>query len=94
MNTVWSPGLRDGSIGELKKVLLIEGMRAIKFHGPVEFVPLFAIENFTAGRAPGGMMFAGTNESVDSVVRYPVAIIDTERSGRPYGARGVGAVFL
>ena len=49
-------------------------------------MPLLAIENLTAGRAPGGMMFAGTNESVESLERYPVAMMVTDRSESPCGA--------
>lgn len=91
VNTMWSPGPIDCSIGELKTNTFCVGMAAAKLHGPVTLVPVLATENRTAARAPAGITFDGTNESVVPFARYPVARIVTERLGSPYRRGVLGA---
>ncbi len=61
------------------------------------FVPVFLIVNFTATRAPCGIVVVATNESVDVDVRYPVAIMCTTKFGRPWKiceCAGVEILFI
>jgi len=59
------------------------GIDALKRHGPLTFVPIFLIVNFTAGRLPVGTVEVAMNDSAEDVARYPTLLIDTTRSGKP-----------
>ena len=90
MYDLLSPGAIDSN--ESKVVFCADGKEALIRHVPVQFVPVFSTMTMTAGRLPEGTAGATTNESVEAVVRYPIAVMVTLRFGRPYGATTVGTV--